>query len=217
LLFCYICIGSKTTKCTIRNPQAYWNRKAQMPVVNVTLLKGYDLETREALGLALTNAVQGVIAAPPEAIVVGFHELDEGNYYRGGKPRVGGLALPSPAKQVRGFLAAMEQRDLETARTFLAPDFTMTFPGGTTMTELEALVAFSKARYKFVRKTFESVDTGWQGACAVVHCHGTLAGEGLDGRTFSGVRFIDRFEVKDGLLCRQQVWNDLALVLDLPK
>jgi len=146
-----------------------------MPVVNVTLLKGYDLETREALGLALTNAVQGVIAASPEAIVVGFHELDEGNYCRGGKPRVGGQAWPSPVKQVRGFLAAMEQRDLETARTFLAPEFTMTFPGGTTMTKLEALVAFSKARYKFVRKTFESVDTGWQGAPAVVHCHGTLA------------------------------------------
>lgn len=188
-----------------------------MPVVNVTLLKGYNLETREALGLALTNAVQGVIAAPPEAIVIGIQELDEGNYYRGGRSRVGGQALPPPAKQVRGFLAAMEQRDLETARTFLAPDFTMTFPSGKTMSQLDELVAFSKARYKFVRKTFESVDTGWQGDYAVVHCHGTLAGEGLDGRPFSGVRFIDRFEVKNGFLCRQQVWNDLALVLDMPK
>lgn len=188
-----------------------------MPVVNVTLLKGYDLATREALGLALTNAVQGVIAAPPEAIVVGFQELDAGNYYRGGQSRVGGRALPAPASQVRGFLAAMEERNLETARTFLAPDFTMTFPGGITMTELEALVAFSKARYKFVRKTFESFDAGWQGDRAVVHCHGTLAGEGLDGQMFSGVRFIDRFELKDGLLCRQQVWNELALVLDMPK
>jgi len=188
-----------------------------MPVVNVTLLKGYDFETREALGRALTGAIQGVIAAPPEAIVVCLQELDEGNYYRGGQPRVGGKSQPSPDQQVRAFLAAMEARDLDTARTFLAPDFTMTFPSGKTMVELEELVAFSKDRYKFVRKTFESVDTAWQGERAVVHCHGTLAGEGLDGQAFAGVRFIDRFEVKGALLCRQQVWNDLALVLGTPK
>jgi phenylpyruvate tautomerase PptA (4-oxalocrotonate tautomerase family)/ketosteroid isomerase-like protein len=188
-----------------------------MPVVNVTLLKGYDLRTREALGQALTGAIAGVIAAPPEAIVVCFQELDEGNYYRGGQPRVGGKAQPSAADRVRAFLAAMEARDLETARTFLAPDFTMTFPSGKTMTQLEELVAFSKNRYKFVRKTFEAIDTSWQGERAVVHCHGTLAGEGLDGQVFDGVRFIDRFEVKSGLLCRQQVWNDLALVLGTPK
>jgi hypothetical protein len=27
------------------------------------------------------------------------------------------------------------------------------------------------------------------------------------------VRFVDRFEVRDGLIQRQDVWNDLALVM----
>lgn len=186
-----------------------------MPVLNVTLLKGYNQPTREALGQALTAAVQQVIAAPPEAIVVCLQELESGNYLRGGQPRVAGAPLPTPADRVREFLAAMEARDLTTAQTFLAEGFEMTFPSGKTMARLEELVEFSRARYKFVRKTFEAFDTAWRADCAVVHCHGTLAGEGLDGRAFAGVRFIDRFEVRQGLLYRQQVWNDLALFLGI--
>jgi hypothetical protein len=44
----------------------------------------------------------------------------------------------------------------------------------------------------------------------VVYCFGTLYGEWSDGTPFSGVRFIDRFTIKDGLLTDQRVWNDLA-------
>ena len=184
-----------------------------MPVLNVTLLKGYDLETRKTLCQALTSAVQQVIAAPPEAIVVCLQELDEGNYARGGIARSGGTSWRAPADIVQSFLAAMQARDLEKAKTYLAPDFEMTFPGNATMTRLEDLVEFSRRRYKFVHKTFASFDTSWQADLVVVHCHGTLSGEGLDGQRFEGVRFIDRFEIRQGLLYRQQVWNDLALAL----
>jgi len=45
----------------------------------------------------------------------------------------------------------------------------------------------------------------------VVFCTGTLHGEWLDGSTFEGIRFVDRFEIADGLLQRQDVWNDLEL------
>ena len=31
-----------------------------------------------------------------------------------------------------------------------------------------------------------------------------------DGTPFEGIRFIDRFEVTEGLLTRQDVWNDIA-------
>ncbi len=188
-----------------------------MPVLNVTLLKGYDLETRKTLSQALTGAVQQVIAAPPEAIVVCLHELDDGNYARGGVARRGGSSYRAPAEVVRSFLAAMEARNLAEAKTYLAPGFEMTFPGNARMSRLEDLVEFSRLRYQFVRKTFESFDTAWQADLAVVHCHGTLSGQALDGKPFEGVRFIDRFEVREGLLCRQQVWNDLALVLDAPR
>jgi hypothetical protein len=31
-----------------------------------------------------------------------------------------------------------------------------------------------------------------------------------DGSAFEGIRFIDRFEVVNNLLTRQEVWNDVA-------
>lgn len=101
----------------------------------------------------------------------------------------------------------MERRDLTAAAALLAPGFTMTFPGGVTMTALEDLVAWSAQRYRFVRKTYAAFDE----APGVVHCHGTLSGEWNDGTPFSGIRFIDRFELKDGKLIQQDVWNDMAL------
>lgn len=183
-----------------------------MPVIQVSLLKGYDLPTREALGASLTAAVQQVIAAPPEAIVVCLNELDTGNYYRGGIARQGGQAQTDPAATVQEFLMAMQDRDLAKAKSFLAPEFVMTFPGDVSLTKLEDLVAWAKGRYQFVKKAFESFDATWKSDHAVVHCHGTLSGQWLDGREFAGIRFIDRFEVRNGLLVRQQVWNDMAAV-----
>ena len=43
----------------------------------------------------------------------------------------------------------------------------------------------------------------------VVYSIGTLYGEFADGRSFEGVRFIDRFTVRDGMLIDHRVWNDL--------
>jgi hypothetical protein len=43
-----------------------------------------------------------------------------------------------------------------------------------------------------------------------VYCYGTLHGEYLDGRVVDRVRFIDRFEIRNGLICEQDVWNDLV-------
>jgi len=37
---------------------------------------------------------------------------------------------------------------------------------------------------------------------------GTLYGRWLDGSSFEGIRFIDRIEIRDGLVVRQDVWND---------
>jgi len=81
---------------------------------------------------------------------------------------------------VLAFLAAMEQRDLEKARSY------------------------------FVRKTIDSVHESSDEDHTTVYCSGTLAGEWPDGADFSGVRFIDRFSVRNGKLTRQDVWNDLA-------
>jgi len=116
----------------------------------------------------------------------------------------------SNAEQVvRDYLAAMERRDLAAAKAFLAPGFFMIFPGGVRFDSLEKLVESARGRYRSAKKTYERFDPFDGG----VYCFGTLHGELLDGTPYSGVRFIDRFTVRDGKLVDQMVWNDMAEVL----
>ena len=115
-------------------------------------------------------------------------------------------------RQVVDFLRAMERRDLDAARVHLAPDFAMCFPGGHAMTRLEQLVERSALRYRHVAKDFETLDACDADGRTVVYCAGRLRGEWVDGTAFSGIRFIDRFELRDGRIVRQDVWNDMAAV-----
>jgi limonene-1,2-epoxide hydrolase len=125
-------------------------------------------------------------------------------------------ALLKPRRIVHDFLSAMEARDLDAARAFTGEGFVMTFPGGERMTTLEELVAFARPRYRFVNKTYERFDTVPGDEVSIVYCFGTLSGEWPDGKTFAGIRFIDRFEIADGRITRQDVWNDVAEVRGRP-
>lgn len=119
--------------------------------------------------------------------------------------------MPDPADVVLRFLAAMEARDMNLARSFLAQGFTMFFPGAESMTTLEDLIDWAKPRYQNVHKTFSGVDTiPPEGGAAIVYCRGTLSGKWLDGSVFDNIRFIDRFELVNGQISRQDVWNDVA-------
>ncbi|KMK64864.1 nuclear transport factor 2 family protein [Puniceibacterium sp. IMCC21224] len=116
-----------------------------------------------------------------------------------------------PTNIVQRFLAALEARDIDSARGLIAPGFTMIFPGTAPMTSLDALIAWATLRYRFVRKTFAGFDpVPGQGDTATVYCRGTLSGEWPDGSAFIGIRFIDRFELVAGQITRQDVWNDIA-------
>jgi len=181
-----------------------------MPVVTVDLIEGYDGEAKGRLGRALTDAVLSVVVAPQEAVTVMMTEHAADGYMRGREPRTPGPVRRDPAEMVRSFLTTMEARDLDTAQAMLAPGFEMTFPGGVRMTRLEELIAWSRPRYRFVRKTYDRFDAMQQGETGIVYCFGMLSGEWLDGTAFAGIRFIDRFEVVDGLFTRQDVWNDMA-------
>lgn len=115
----------------------------------------------------------------------------------------------NPEQAVRRYLEAMERRDLAAAKALLAPGFHMVFPGGRRFDTLEALVEWAADRYRSARKTYERFD-----ACdEAVYCFGTLHGERLDGTPYSGIRFIDRFTVREGRLVDQQVWNDMGEAL----
>jgi len=111
---------------------------------------------------------------------------------------------------VRSFLSTMESRDLERARHYLSPEFQMTFPGNACFSELEELVAWGKSRYRAIAKSYTRFDEIGDGEDAIVYCFGRLSGVLPDGTNFDGIRFIDRFTVRDGKLLDQQVWNDMA-------
>lgn len=115
---------------------------------------------------------------------------------------------------VQEYLATMERRDLAHAKSLLAPGFWMVFPGGHRFDSLEALVERSRGRYRSARKRYDRYDTSPQAdGSVVVYCYGTLYGELNDGSSYEGIRFIDRFTVREGKLVDQMVWNDMAEIL----
>jgi 4-oxalocrotonate tautomerase family enzyme len=183
-----------------------------MPVVEIHLLEGYGPEDKARLGRALTDAVRAIVPADPDAVTVMMHELPKADYYRGGTQRDGAPALPDPAATVRSFLDAMEARDLDTAETLLGKGFVMTFPGAAPMKTLQELIDWARPRYHFVKKTYEGFDVANTEGGPVVYCRGWLSGEWPDGSGFANIRFIDRFELTDGKITRQDVWNDIAEV-----
>jgi len=111
---------------------------------------------------------------------------------------------------VREFLAAIERRDVAACSALCAPDLQMTFPGGLEHASFNALFAASGGRYQRVGKHIEQIDVMPAGDRWIAFCFGTLHGLWHDGTPFEGIRFIDRFELRNGVITRQQVWNDSA-------
>jgi ketosteroid isomerase-like protein len=110
---------------------------------------------------------------------------------------------------VRRYLRATEERRLEEAEAMLAPEAVLIFPGGRYRSVRE-MVAAAAGRYRWVRKHEEEWDVAARrDGTAIVITTGTLSGENLNGVSFEGVRYIDRFLVRGGKIVRQQVWNDL--------
>lgn len=180
-----------------------------MPVISVTLLPGYAPEVEQRLAERLATAARSVIAAPAAGTVVSIQHAS--TYRRDGRAlAAGGAARPDASGIVHEFLQRMQDRDLAGAGQLLAADFRMCFPGGAVMHRLEELIEWARGRYRHVAKDYERFDECWTEDGAIVYCSGTLRGTWLDGREFAGIRFIDRLEVADGRIRRQDVWNDLA-------
>lgn len=184
-----------------------------MPVVELHILEGYGSDVKTRLGETLTDAVRFVLPAQPDAVTVMIHEMPADQYFRGRKNRIPAAALPDPKEIVLDFLNAMQSRDLEAAAAHLSPDFEMRFPGDVRMTSLQGLVEWAKSRYVSFEKTYEKFDAlqSPEGP-AIVYCFGHLSGRWTDGTAFQGIRFIDRFELVNSRITRQDVWNDIAEV-----
>ena len=180
-----------------------------MPVISITLLPGYSAQAQQRMVARVAQAARSVIAASSAGTTVFVHQAS--TYQRDGQVfSAGGAERPDAGVLVREFLALMQARDLAGAGRFLAGGFSMHFPGAAAMNRLDELLDWARGRYRSIAKDYERQDECWSTDAAVVYCSGTLNGVWLDGSAFSGIRFIDRFEVVDGLILRQDVWNDLA-------
>jgi hypothetical protein len=109
------------------------------------------------------------------------------------------------------FLTLFAEQRYAEANAYLAPRCTMLFPGGAVFTDCTALPKRAATIYRWVKKAFERIDELASDEGAIVYNYGTLYGEWLDGTPFAGVRYIDRFVVRDGKITDQKVWNDLCL------
>lgn len=109
---------------------------------------------------------------------------------------------------IRTFLAALEARDGTLAQSHMAADARIIVPGGRVVGSAHDIVANSSRRYRAVGKRFERFDIIPIERGHTVYCTGTLHGVWADGTAFEGIRFIDRFDVVDGLIRLQEVWND---------
>jgi ketosteroid isomerase-like protein len=111
---------------------------------------------------------------------------------------------------VREFTDALGRRDLEAARAYLAPDFTMSVPGNHRFRTLAEYAAFSAGRNGPLRLQIDGLEACEAPVGLAVYASGTMSGQWLDGSAFHGVRFCDRFVLRNGLIVEMQVWNDLA-------
>ena len=181
-----------------------------MPVINVTLIAGYDDATRQRLCERLTDAAMASIQAPAEAVTVFINEVQPSSYMRGRTPKVPGPAPTPPAQLCLDFLEALGGRDLDRAKGMISDGFEMVFPGPARFTSFEDLMTWAAPRYRSIAKKIERVEEAPMGETVGVYVSGTLYGEQPDGTPFQDIRFIDRFEVRAGQITLQEVWNDMA-------
>ena len=110
---------------------------------------------------------------------------------------------------IREYLHAASDRRLVDAAAYLADEAVLIFPQGR-FNDLEAMAAAMTGRYRTVAKTYDTWDTMENDGTTVVVTTGTLSGVNTHGVEFAGVRFCDRFVVRNGRILEQHVWNDLA-------
>lgn len=115
----------------------------------------------------------------------------------------------SAEETIREYLKASGERSMAEAASYLADEAVLVFPQGR-FDDLEEMAAAMAGRYSAISKTYDTWDLMENDGGTVVVTTGTLSGVNLHGVDFAGVRFCDRFVVRDGLIHEQHVWNDLA-------
>jgi hypothetical protein len=120
-------------------------------------------------------------------------------------------ALGEAGRRVWDFLTLLAEDRYAEANALREPGSPMLFPGGVVLTDCLQMPARAAGLYRRVEKVFERFDESVTPEGTIVYNFGTLRGEWLDGAPLDGVRYIDRFVVRDGRIVDQKVWNDLCV------
>lgn len=163
-----------------------------MPVVETTVIEGYDAATKSRLLKGMTRVVRSVMAAPPDGVVTILREVSPSAYARGGVSRVPGPPLP-PATEVAAALAeALAKGDAAAAAKLVTEDFAAITGEGQSTGLADAVKAAQAAGKRYESFVEALTDDG-----SLVFAHGTLA---------SGKRFIDRFRLAGPVVAEQASW-----------
>jgi phenylpyruvate tautomerase PptA (4-oxalocrotonate tautomerase family) len=182
-----------------------------MPLIECTLIKGYSALSRRLVSERITDAACSAIGAGPDFVTVTIKEVDPDNYMCGRVNQPAAKALDQADDIVSAYLTSLGEGDLKTASRFLSNDFEMICPGSIKFKTLEEFIEWTQNLYSKILKTILSTNVSFCGLDSTVFCHGPLAGTWKNGDAFSDVRFIDRFDVSEGVINSHEIWNDLTL------
>jgi len=163
-----------------------------MPIVEMTMIEGYDAQTKTRLITSLTRAVRSVMAAPPEGVIIVLREVQGGCYARGGTARVPGPPLPSSETVVRDFLRAVSEGNRSAAASYVTSGFSASAGDGQTHDITQYL---ARATDKAAQRLY-------------LHFHEALTDQGAlliaEDSSETYPRFIEMFNIENGKICRSQ-------------
>jgi len=111
---------------------------------------------------------------------------------------------------VERFMLASMEGDRAVTDELMSPEIEVTFVGGQKLGKPEDIKSVNSKRYRNVAKLIERYDVVFQGSETIVYSIGTLYGNWLDGESFEGDRYVDRFVIKGEKIVKMDVWNDSA-------
>ena len=160
-----------------------------MPVIETTLIEGYDADTKSRLMKGMARVVRSVMAATPEGITTIIREVSPSSYARGGISRVPGPPLPPAADVASAFTKTLAEGDQAKASALLTPEFAATDAKGASI-DLAGLVKSAAGR-SYVR-----FDESVNDENVLVFAEGTAGSS----------RFVERYTISGKLISGYAIW-----------